>query len=80
MWIAAVQGECRFPFAAYDILADPKKRQAYDSVDPEFSDEIPSINAQSKENFFEVFGPVFERNSRYSPHVMDIQHMCSVNL
>jgi DnaJ family protein C protein 2 len=51
---------------AYDNLIDPKKRQSYDSVDPEFSDDVPPASASSKESFFDVFGPVFERNSRWS--------------
>lgn len=50
----------------YEILGNPVKRRAYDSIDPEFNDDIPPNNASSKENFFKVFGPVFERNARWS--------------
>ena len=46
---------------AYDILYDPKTRDAFDSVDPTFDDTIPP---KEKEFFFEVFGPVFQRNAR----------------
>ena len=46
---------------AYDILYDPKTRAAFDSVDPTFDDTIPP---KEKENFFEIFGPVFQRNTR----------------
>ncbi len=49
---------------ANDILSNKEKRQAYDSIDPLFDDFVPSVNANSKSNFIEVFGPVFERNSR----------------
>ncbi|XP_067138794.1 dnaJ homolog subfamily C member 2 [Centruroides vittatus] len=51
---------------AYEILGTVQKRQSYDSVDPEFDNDIPSVNANSKENFFSVFSPVFERNARWS--------------
>ncbi|XP_042907655.1 dnaJ homolog subfamily C member 2 [Parasteatoda tepidariorum] len=51
---------------AYEILGNPIKRQSYDSVDPEFDDSVPSVNNFSKENFFEVFRPIFEANSRWS--------------
>lgn len=30
-----------------------------------FEDDIPSVNTESKEKFFEIFTPVFERNARY---------------
>ncbi|XP_035232451.1 dnaJ homolog subfamily C member 2-like isoform X1 [Stegodyphus dumicola] len=51
---------------AYEVLGNPVKRQSYDSVDPEFDDDIPPVTNYSKENFFEVFQPVFEANSRWS--------------
>lgn len=51
---------------AYDILSDPKCRRAYDSADPTFNDDVPSVCEYSKEHFFEVFGPVFEENARWS--------------
>lgn len=51
---------------AYEILGHPTKRRSYDSVDPEFDEEIPPINSHSKDNFFEVFEPVFQRNERWS--------------
>ncbi|CAI9729211.1 dnaJ homolog subfamily C member 2-like [Octopus vulgaris] len=51
---------------AYEILGNPVKRRAYDSVDAEFDNDIPSLSTTSKEKFFEVFEPVFERNSRWS--------------
>lgn len=49
---------------AYEILGNPKRRVAYDSVDPTFNDTVPSVCAHSKENFYEVFESVFEENSR----------------
>ncbi|XP_065912315.1 dnaJ homolog subfamily C member 2-like isoform X2 [Dysidea avara] len=51
---------------AYDILSTPKKRRAYDSVDPNFDDTLPSVTDYNKEHFFEVFGPVFKSNARWS--------------
>ncbi|KAI1888512.1 hypothetical protein AGOR_G00185930 [Albula goreensis] len=50
---------------AIEILSDPVKRRAFDSVDPTFDNAVPS-KAEGKENFFEVFSPVFERNSRWT--------------
>jgi len=51
---------------AYDILRDPDNRRAYDSVDPEFDDDVPTVCNKSKDNFFEVFGPAFDLNERWS--------------
>ncbi|XP_060770299.1 dnaJ homolog subfamily C member 2 [Neoarius graeffei] len=50
---------------AIEILSDPVKRRAFDSVDPTFDNTVPS-KAEGKEKFFEVFAPVFERNARWS--------------
>ncbi|XP_043944450.1 dnaJ homolog subfamily C member 2 [Protopterus annectens] len=50
---------------ANEILSDPVKRRAFDSVDPTFDNSIPS-KSEAKDNFFEVFAPVFERNARWS--------------
>lgn len=51
---------------ALEILSDPIKRCAFDSVDPEFDDDVPPVNESNKKNFYKVFGEVFERNSRWS--------------
>lgn len=48
---------------AYEILMDPVKRRNFDSLD-EFDDSIPSDC--SADDFFKVFGPVFQRNGRWS--------------
>ncbi|GAB2228821.1 hypothetical protein Drorol1_Dr00022952 [Drosera rotundifolia] len=48
---------------AYAVLTDPSRRRIYDSTD-EFDDEIPTDCAP--EDFFEVFGPAFMRNGRWS--------------
>ncbi|XP_006882667.1 PREDICTED: dnaJ homolog subfamily C member 2 isoform X2 [Elephantulus edwardii] len=50
---------------AYEMLSDPVKRRAFNSVDPTFDNSVPS-KSEAKDNFFEVFFPVFERNSRWS--------------
>ncbi|XP_045420232.1 dnaJ homolog subfamily C member 2 isoform X1 [Lemur catta] len=50
---------------AYEMLSDPVKRRAFNSVDPTFDNSVPS-KSEAKDNFFEVFSPVFERNSRWS--------------
>ncbi|XP_077986160.1 dnaJ homolog subfamily C member 2-like [Glandiceps talaboti] len=51
---------------AYEILGNKQKRRAYDSVDPEFDDAIPSANQDSKDNFFKLFTDVIDRNARWS--------------
>nr|AYN74440.1 heat shock protein [Acipenser oxyrinchus oxyrinchus] len=50
---------------AYEILSDPVKRRAFDSVDPTFDNAVPS-KSEGKENFFKVYAPVFERNARWT--------------
>ncbi|KAJ1940855.1 Zuotin, partial [Kickxella alabastrina] len=49
---------------AFEILTDVTKRRQWDSVDPSVSDAVPS--AKDKGNFFATYGPVFERESRFS--------------
>ena len=49
---------------AYEILSDPQKRLAFDSS-IDFDDDIPSLKV-APENFYEVFGDAFHRNSRWS--------------
>ncbi|XP_062522627.1 dnaJ homolog subfamily C member 2-like isoform X2 [Corticium candelabrum] len=51
---------------AYEVLGDPVRRRAYDSIDSHNDDTIPSVNSQSKETFFEVFTSVFQNNARWS--------------
>uniref|UniRef100_A0A2P2HZQ3 DnaJ homolog subfamily C member 2-like n=1 Tax=Hirondellea gigas TaxID=1518452 RepID=A0A2P2HZQ3_9CRUS len=51
---------------AYENLGDPIKRRAYDSVDPDFDDKVPGDKLNNKDKFYEVFDPIFERNSRWS--------------
>lgn len=50
---------------AIEILSDPVKRRAFDSIDPTFDNAVPS-KSEGKENFFEAYSPVFERNARWS--------------
>ena len=50
--------------SAYEILSNPRKRRAYDSVDPKFDETIPGITDYNKEHFFEVFTPIFKSNAR----------------
>merc|ERR1712112_81551 len=52
---------------AFEILGNPVKRKAFDSVDPTFVDDIPdAFKKDSKDDFFEIFGPVFVRNTRWA--------------
>jgi DnaJ family protein C protein 2 len=52
---------------AHDTLSDPRKRRDFDSQEP-FDDSIPSelIKIESDEQFFSVYGPVIERNSKWA--------------
>ena len=52
---------------AWEILGDPKKRRGYDSTF-DFDESIPSGEEliETDEDFYEVYGPVFERNGRFS--------------
>ncbi|KAK3817348.1 MAG: DnaJ domain-containing protein [Benniella sp.] len=49
---------------AFETLMDPVKRRQWDSVDPGISDAIP--NPKSKMDFYKHYGPVFEREARFS--------------
>lgn len=61
---------------AFEVLGVPNKRRAYDSVDPEFEDEIPDQLSSTKNaatrklaqfsTFSNTFAEVFERNARWS--------------
>jgi len=51
---------------AFEILGNPVTRRAFDSVDPTFDDDVPEVLKKEKDNFIEVFGPVFEQNKRWA--------------
>jgi len=52
-----------------EILSDSQKRRAFDSVDPEFDNSIPKGDPKDLiKNFYTIFEPVFERNSRWAIH------------
>lgn len=55
---------------ANEILGDPEKRKTFDSVDPvvaAVADDVPDkLEANERNEFFEVFGPAFRWNSRWS--------------
>ena len=48
---------------AHDSLIDPARRRAFESTF-DFDEAIPK--GEEKGDFFEVYGPVFERNARFS--------------
>jgi DnaJ family protein C protein 2 len=50
--------------AAFDTLSDPVKRRSYDST-VDFDESIPKEGVEESE-FYEVYGPVFERNLRFA--------------
>ncbi|KAJ3809842.1 DnaJ domain-containing protein [Lentinula lateritia] len=61
---------------AHEVLTNPEKRRQYDSVDHELmdaqeDDPIPSTFAKTNKSlsdaeFFKIFTPIFERESRFS--------------
>ncbi|XP_059614764.1 dnaJ homolog subfamily C member 2 [Phlebotomus argentipes] len=50
---------------AYETLGTPLKRRSYDSVDPEFDDNLPT-EAEVKKDFFRAMGKSFALNARWS--------------
>ncbi|EKG01661.1 DnaJ chaperone protein, putative [Trypanosoma cruzi] len=50
---------------AFDILGDSETRLAYDSSRP-FDDSIPNEKLPANADFYATFGPVFERNKKWS--------------
>ncbi|KAJ2746295.1 hypothetical protein GGI20_001496 [Coemansia sp. BCRC 34301] len=51
---------------AYEVLRDSAKRRQYDSVDRAISDDIPKVRLSHGQDFFATYGPVFEREGRFS--------------
>lgn len=58
---------------AYETLGNINRRRAYDSVDPEFDNNLPTTS-DLKRDFYEVFSYYFNLNSRWSekPRVPNI--------
>ena len=63
---------------AYDVLSDHTKRSAYDSTALPFDDSIPAPRTQlindplllyKDEDFYDLFGPVFQRNLRFDANL-----------
>ncbi|XP_056643780.1 dnaJ homolog subfamily C member 2 [Diorhabda sublineata] len=50
---------------AYETLGNVNRRRAYDSVDPQFDNDLP-CNSDIKKDFFKTFTHYFELNSRWS--------------
>lgn len=50
---------------AYETLGNPVKRRSYDSIDPEFNDDLPSVS-EIEADFIGVLGPCFKVNARWS--------------
>ena len=59
-------------YIAYEILSNPKRKKAFDSVDPTFNDSIPKMSGHSQEIFYETYGPVFEENARYAEILINV--------
>jgi len=51
---------------AFEILGNPQKRRAFDSVDPTFDDDVPEVLKKDKDDFIKIFGPKFSANARWS--------------
>ncbi|GAB0098241.1 DnaJ homolog subfamily C member 2 [Sergentomyia squamirostris] len=50
---------------AYEILGTPLKRRSYDSVDPDFDDNLPT-QSEIEKDFFRTMDKYFTLNSRWS--------------
>ena len=50
---------------AFEVLGLPAKRKSYDSVDPQFDDDVPDAYDAGRD-FYQTFADVFDRNSRWS--------------
>uniref|UniRef100_A0A1S4GVE2 Uncharacterized protein n=1 Tax=Anopheles gambiae TaxID=7165 RepID=A0A1S4GVE2_ANOGA len=50
---------------AYETLGTVKNRRAFDSIDPEFDDSLPS-QAEVEKDFFGSLADVFKRNARWN--------------
>jgi len=62
---------------AYEILGTPKTRRAYDSIDPEFDDSLPTTN-QIEENYYKIFNKYFDLNARWSQR-KNVPHLGNEN-
>ncbi|SPO25028.1 probable ZUO1 - zuotin [Ustilago trichophora] len=51
---------------AHEILSHPERRRQFDSVDESIDDEAVPTGKESPEKFYALWGPVFERESRFS--------------
>merc|ERR1712226_587200 len=56
---------------SFEFLQQTKLRRSYDSYDPEFDDDIPSkAKNMTSDTFFIIFGSAFEKNRRWSKHLL----------
>ncbi|GAA5953937.1 hypothetical protein JCM21900_003059 [Sporobolomyces salmonicolor] len=51
---------------AFETLSKLDTRRQFDSVDPAISDDYPSAKETTADNFYDLWAPVFERESRFS--------------
>ncbi|WFD31201.1 hydroxymethylglutaryl-CoA lyase [Malassezia sp. CBS 17886] len=51
---------------AHEILSHPEKRRQFDSVDEGVDDDDAPSGKETPDVFYELWGPVFERESRFS--------------
>ena len=51
---------------AHEILSNPEKRRQFDSVDEGVDDDDVPTGKEAPERFYELWGPVFEREGRFS--------------
>lgn len=51
---------------AHEILSHPEKRRQFDSVDESIDDEAVPTGKEPADQFYALWGPVFEREGRFS--------------
>ncbi|KAJ3097703.1 hypothetical protein HDU97_004587 [Phlyctochytrium planicorne] len=51
---------------AWEVLSDNVKRRQWDSVDPKYDESVPTRALKPGEDFFDVYGPAFDKEARFS--------------
>lgn len=51
---------------AHEVLSNPERRRQFDSVDESIDDEAVPTGKEAPEKFYQLWAPVFERESRFS--------------
>ncbi len=65
---------------AHEVLSHPERRRQFDSVDESIDDEAVPTGKEPAEKFYALWGPVFEREGRFSePKNGPVPHLGDAN-